>query len=116
MHQRRSELQQPVAVALFSTPRPERQRRALSVLRELRDRVAVGGKVLAELAGLPVLIEREFARFELRRALPQGLELEALDRDGDTALRLWLIDRALKACGALHRGGHFVTSGPRRVA
>lgn len=115
MHQRRSELQQPVA-PLFSCPRPERQRRALPVLRELRNAVSLGKPLLVELASLPVRIEREFARFELRSALLPGLELESLDRHGDTTLRLWLVDRALKACGALHRGGHHVTSGPRRVA
>lgn len=105
----RSELQQPVA-GNFSTPRPERQRRALPLLRELRSAVARGGKLIDSLSALPVCVEREFLRAELRRALLPGLELEQLDRHGDTALRLWFVDAALRACGALHRGGHHVTT------
>jgi len=105
----RSELQQPVA-GLFSTPRPERKRRALPLLRELRGAVAGGFSLLGSLSALPVCVEREFARSELRHALLPGMELEQLDRHGDTALRLWFIDRALRECGALHRGGHHVTT------
>lgn len=110
---RRSELQQPVA-GTFSTPRPERQRRAVPVLRQVRSLVADGGSLLGSLVSLPIGSEREFARNELRRAvLLIGSDLEQLDRWGDTTLRLWFVDRALRNCGALHRGGHHVT---RRIA
>jgi hypothetical protein len=108
----RSELQRPVE-GLFSTPRPERQQRALRILRELRGLVARDGLILPSLGSLEVCVEREFARSELRRALLPGLELEQLDRHGDLTLRLYFVDRALRACGALHRGGHLVSGGRR---
>lgn len=112
----RSELQQPVA-GLFSTPRPERQARALPLLRELRALVARGSSLTEALCSLPIGVEREFARSELHRAvLLIGGELEQLDRWGDTTLRLWFVDRALRNCGALHRGGHHVTQRPRGAA
>jgi hypothetical protein len=104
----RSELLRPVAPQLFSTPRPERQRRALFVLRRLRSLVAGGLPLLQALVKLPIGLEREFARCELVRAFPI-VELERFDQWGDTALRLWLIDKALSACGGRFRGGHHVT-------
>lgn len=108
----RSELEQPVA-PLFAAERSERQRRAVPVLRRIRSRVADGGFLTAALLAERG-IEREFARHELVRAVCVfGVEIEKLDLYGDVTLRLCFVDRALRACGALHRGGHFVTSGRR---
>lgn len=103
-----------------SVERSERQRRALPVLRRMRAVVADGATLLDALlvegdcgCGRDPL-DREFARHELLRALAVfRLELEPLDRYGDPPLRLYFVDRALRACGALHRGGHFVTGGRR---
>lgn len=111
MPRSRSELSQPVA-PLFSTPRPERKRRAVPVLRALRSLVAEGMPLLQALPSLPIGSAREFARAELVRVFPV-VDLEQFDRWGDVELRLWLIDKALVACGVLHRGGHHVT--PRRT-
>lgn len=112
-----SELKQPVAAGLFSTPRDERQARALPVLQQVRRLVAGGKGLLEALREQPVGVEREFARAELYRAVLRiSGEIEQLDRWGDTTLRLWFVDRALRNCGALHRGGHHVTASARRSA
>lgn len=112
MPRSRSDLQQPVAL-LFSASRPERRRRAVPVLRALRSLVADGKPLLEALPSLPVSVDREMARAELVYAFP-CVDLEQFDRWANTALRLALIDKALVACGVLHRGGHHVT--PRRIA
>jgi hypothetical protein len=108
---------QPVA-PLFSTPRAERQRRALPVLRRMRMLVLSGKHVklyaaLFAAAGAELLV-REFARHELVRAMLPGWDVAVIDAFGDANLVLWLVDRALAACGFVHKGGFRVSSGPRR--
>lgn len=110
-----SELSQHVA-GVFSTPRDERQARALPLLRELRASVVRGASLTDALGSLPVGVEREFARAEIRyTVLFVGAELEQLDRAADTTLRLWFVDRALRSCGGVRSlvGGHYVTQRPR---
>lgn len=113
MGQRRSELKHPVAPpVLFTTPRDQRQARALPVLQRLR-------KLLTECPGLslsnallmqPPTLEREFAREELRCATRLLCEWSAFELHGDRELWLWAVHRALRTCGALsHRGGPHVT-------
>ena len=116
---RSSETQQPVA-PLFSTPRDERQVRAVPVLRQMRRLVLSGRqtKVLEALHAAGDGLEREYARHELIRALAPITEIGLLQQWGDANLVLWAIDKALVACGATHRGGHLVSVGrqTRRAA
>ena len=110
--QLRSEGVQPVA-PLFSTPRLNRQRRAVSVLRRVRALVVDGVPLVEALLQQAVTIEREFARAELLGAGIVGVTLDQVDYWGDLELRLWLVDRAIAKCRpfVVHRGGHHVTRG-----
>lgn len=109
---RRSSLSQPVA-PLFSAPVETRLRLARPVLREVRERVAHGARLLDALVRVDGnLLAREFARWALGAALIPGLALEAVHLYGDTSLALWVVDRALRNCTEVPRprgGGWRVT-------
>jgi hypothetical protein len=138
MQRRRSELQQPVA-GLFSTPREERQKRAIPALRAIRAKLLKGwceGALARDRGGYPVTLaddrkvatawslygaakflplsrysipDVEYALSELRRAaFPRSLQ--QVNDFGGRADCLVVIDRALHACGAEHRGGWKVTN------
>lgn len=98
--------------SLFAAPPAVRMRRALPVLRQLRDGVVGGERLAAVIQSFRGdLLDREFARWALRRALVPGMDFAALLEWGDHALWVWLLDRAILSCTPVH----VVSSGGWRV-